>query len=133
MAASIGPATARVLVQQKLGIVVHSYASRWRPKEESSKYPGFKDAAALLEHCASIGAGGIQVMVDGWATDFSNQLRTQREKLGMYIEGSIALPQKAENVDQFEKNIVSAKEAGATVVRTVCLNGRRYENFKTAE
>ena len=133
MASTVTPALANILAQQKLGIVVHSYASRWRPKEESAKYPGFKDAAALLEHCASIGAGGIQVIVDGWSTDFSKQVRTQREKLGMYIEGSIGLPKTTDDVAQFEKNILSAKEAGATVVRTVCLNGRRYESFKTAE
>jgi len=133
MASTVSPTLANILAQQKLGIVVHSYASRWRPKEQSTKYPGFMDAAALLEHSASIGAGGIQVVVDGWSEDFSKQIRAQREKLGMYIEGSIGLPKTSDEVGQFEKNILAAKEAGATVVRTVCLNGRRYEAFKTAE
>lgn len=133
IAASADPSFGNALDQQKLGIVVHSYASRWKPKTESTKYPGFKDASDLLDHCASIGAGGIQVIVDGWTSDFSNKIRAQREKLGMYLEGSISLPQKQENVAQFEQNILSAKEAGASVVRSVCLNGRRYETFKTAE
>jgi len=133
LAASVDPAFGNTLKEQKLGIVVHSYASRWRPKTESTKYPGFKDASELLSHCSSIGAGGIQVIVDGWSSDFTKKIRAQREKLGMYLEGSIALPQKPENVAQFEQNVLSAKEAGASVVRSVCLSGRRYEAFKTAE
>jgi sugar phosphate isomerase/epimerase len=120
------------LKSYKLGIVVHSYANRWKPKTESTKYPGFRSALDLLEHCASIGAAGIQVQVDGWTADFSRKVRDRREKLGMYLEGSIPLPKDDDSALIFEDQVVRAKEAGAAVLRTVCLNGRRYENFKTA-
>jgi len=117
----------------RMGIVVHSYASRWNSKIESKKYPGFRDAIDLLEHCHTIGAGGIQVVVNSWTEDFTRRVRDKRERLGMYLEGSVALPKGREDIAAFESNIRAAKEAGAKVVRTVCLNGRRYENFHTLE
>ena len=117
----------------KMGIVVHSYAHRWNSKVESKKYPGFKDAIDLLEHCHEIGAGGIQVVVRNWSEDFVKKVRDRREKLGLYLEGSVSLPKKAEDVETFQKDILAAKEAGAKVIRTVCLSGRRYENFKSLQ
>lgn len=116
-----------------MGIVVHSYASRWNAKTESKNYPAFTNAVQLLEHCQSIGAGGIQVVVGGWTSDFAKKVRESREKLGMYLEGSIALPKTQADVAVFEKEVQAAKEAGAQVLRTVCLNGRRYENFHSME
>lgn len=112
-----------------MGIVVHSYASRWNSKTESKKFPGFKQALDLLEHCHAIGAGGIQVQVRDWSIDFSRKVRDRREDFGMFLEGSISLPATADDAVRFEKDIRAAKEAGCSIVRTVCLSGRRYENF----
>lgn len=116
-----------------MGIVVHSYAARWNSKIESEKYPGFRHALDLLEHCHAIGAGGIQVVVRNWTDDFTRKVRDKREALGLYLEGSIALPKKQEDVAVFDRDVRAAKEAGASVVRTVCLNGRRYEDFHTLQ
>ena len=114
-----------------MGVVVHSYGMRWGSKVESTTYPAFANAVDLMRHCHSIGAGGIQTTVGGWAEDFAKQVREEREKLGMYLEGSIGLPKDSADLSRFEKEVRLAKEAGATVLRTVCLSGRRYENFKT--
>jgi len=114
-----------------MGIVVHSYGARWNSKVESQKYPGFENALQLIAHCHEIGAGGVQVGVNNWTSDFAKKVRDQREKLGLYLEGSIGLPKSNEDIDKFEKEVLAAKEAGATILRTVCLGGRRYENFKT--
>ncbi len=116
-----------------MGIVVHSYGARWHSKVESNTYPGFDDALDLMRHCHQIGAGGIQVGVNGWQSDFAKKVRDQRENLGMYLEGSIGLPKTKEDVPAFEAEVKAAKEAGATVLRTVCLSGRRYENFHSIE
>lgn len=113
-----------------MGVVVHSYGMRWGSKVESATYPGFTNAVDLMRHCHSIGAGGIQTTVGGWVEDFAKQVRAEREKLGMYLEGSIGLPKDSTDLSRFEKEVRLAKEAGATVLRTVCLSGRRYENFK---
>jgi sugar phosphate isomerase/epimerase len=114
-----------------MGIVVHSYGARWNSKVPSEKYPGFENALQLIDHCYQIGAGGVQVGVNNWTSDFAKKVRDQREKLGLYLEGSIGLPKSKEDLDRFEKEVLAAKEAGATILRTVCLSGRRYENFKT--
>ena len=95
-----------------MGIVVHSYGNRWQSKVQSQKYPGFSNAIDLMEHCHKIGAGGVQVIVKDWTADFAKKLRDKREKLGLYLEGSIAVPGKAEDVAGFEQEVINAKEAG---------------------
>lgn len=113
----------------RMGIVVHSYGNRWKSSVKSQAYPGFANAIDLLEHCHDIGASGIQVGVTGWSTDFGKQVRDKREKMGMYVEGSIAMPFKPEEVAAFEREVAASKEAGALILRTVCTPGRRYEVF----
>ncbi len=113
----------------QMGLVVHSYSARYGSKVASQKYPAFNSAVDLIEHCHQIGSGGVQVVVKDWATDFSKKVRDLREKYDMYLEGSIQLPKSSDAVGQFEKDIKSAKEAGATIIRTVSLGGRRYEVF----
>ena len=115
-----------------MGIVVHSYASRWNSKSASQKYPAFADAIDLLVHCHEIGATGIQVGVKDWSEPFSKKVRQKREQLGLYIEGSIAVPFKPEQVSAFEKDVAAAKEAGVRVLRTVCTTGRRYEVYHSS-
>ena len=118
---------------KRMGIVVHSYWSRWNPKVESKKYPGFQNAMELIEHCHQIGAGGVQVGVKDWSLDFAKKVRDQREKLGLYLEGSIGLPNKPDDVAKFEQDVVNAKEAGVTILRTVASSGRRYEVYHSME
>jgi sugar phosphate isomerase/epimerase len=116
-----------------MGVVVHSYASRWQSKVKSQKYPGFSNAIELIEHCHKIGAGGVQVVVRDWTLDFAKKLRDRREKLGLYLEGSIAVPETADDVAKFEQEVIHSKEAGASILRTVTSKGRRYEVFHSSE
>lgn len=113
----------------QMGIVVHSYAFRWNSKIPSTKYPGFATAIDLLNHTSEIGAAGIQVVVNGWDTDFAKKVRDRREKLGLYLEGSISMPNSKDEVAAFEQTVINAKEAGATILRTVTSSGRRYEVY----
>jgi len=115
--------------ENKMGIVVHSYATRWNPKLESTAYPGFGDASDLIAHCHTIGAGGVQVGVNNWSEEFVRKVRAQKEKFGLYLEGSMGMPYTTSEVDAFEKNIIAAKGAGMNIVRTVCSTGRRYEIY----
>lgn len=116
-----------------MGIVVHSYGNRWQSKTVSQKYPGFANALDLLEHCHQLGAGGVQVVMSNWTTDFARQVRDRREKLGLYLEGSVAAPKTADDVPRFEQDVINAREAGATVLRSVCSSGRRYEAYHSAD
>jgi sugar phosphate isomerase/epimerase len=116
-----------------MGIVVHSYATRWNDKLENKNIPAFKNAIDLLEHCSKIGAGGIQTLTKGWTAEFVKKLRARKDQLGMYIEGSIAIPSGADDVARFENELKLAKEAGITILRTVCSSGRRYETYHSLE
>jgi sugar phosphate isomerase/epimerase len=120
------------LKEMRMGVVVHSYAMRWQSNVNSQKYPGFSNAIDLMEHCHQIGAGGVQVGVEDWTVDLAKKLRDKREKLGMYLEGSIAVPGKAEDVPNFAQEVINSKEAGAQILRTVTSGGRRYEIFHSS-
>jgi sugar phosphate isomerase/epimerase len=104
-----------------MGVVIHSYGAR-----------RFGDAAAFLDHCATIGAAGIQTNLGNRPADAA-ALRDKAAKHGMYLEGIVGLPRDANDVARFSTQLQCAKETGAAVVRTVCLSGRRYETFTTAE
>ena len=127
-AVSLGPLP-KTFAPQRMGIVVHSYASRWNSKTPSTSYPGFTTALDLLEHCHKIGAGGVQTTVRDWTSATAKKLRNQREKWDMYLEGSIGLPKNPDDVARFAEEVKNAREAGASVLRTVCMNGRRYESL----
>ena len=127
------PALPGFFKEMGMGVVVHSYGSRWNSKTASTNYPGFANALDLLDHCHKIGSGGVQVVVNRWTDDFAKSVRDRREKLGMYLEGSISMPKKPEDVPAFEQDVIRAKEAGARVLRTVCSSGRRYEILHSAE
>ncbi len=128
-----GFATNKLARSNGMGIVVHSYGSRWNSKVASQKYPGFANAIDLMDHCHQLGATGIQVVMNGWTDDFAKKVRAKREQLGMYIECSLGVPKTADDVPKFEQAIQQAKEAGATVIRTVCSGGRRYESYHSPE
>ncbi|GAA4395449.1 hypothetical protein GCM10023187_02320 [Nibrella viscosa] len=127
------PILPELVKETPMGIVVHSYGMRWNSKIPSTQYPAFTNAIDLLEHCRQIGAGGAQVVVGNWTTDFAKKVRDRREKLGLYLEGSIGVPKTAADVSRFEQDVVNAKEAGATILRTVCSSGRRYETYHSVE
>lgn len=115
---------------KKLGVSIASYGHRSGSGSDLG-LPPFRDALNILEHCHRHDAGGVQIGVRGWQSAFAKKVRDRRESLGMFLEGQIGLPRKDGDIERFESEIKAAKEAGATIVRTVMLGGRRYENFKT--
>ncbi len=119
--------------EKRMGVSVASYAIRWKSSTESKAYAGFENALDLLDHCHQLGAGGLQVGVRNWTADFAGKVRTRREKLDLYLEGQITLPKQAEDIPRFEGELLAAKEAGAVILRAVCLRGRRYETFNSLD
>jgi sugar phosphate isomerase/epimerase len=121
------PTTAKA--SRRMGLTIWSYNIRWRKRSPSGRKPGWRNALDVLDHCKVLGAGCLQIGVGGWQKDFIKQVRDKREKLGIFLEGQIGLPRNKEDLGRFETELVGAREAGATILRTVCLNGRRYEKF----
>jgi sugar phosphate isomerase/epimerase len=127
--AALGGAEPR---QSRMGVVIHSHGIR-RAHRPSPDAPDFEDPAVYLRHCGALGAAGVQTRIgirDGKAME---KLRAAAEDRRMYLEGIVGLPADADGVKRFEEELRCAREAGATVLRTVCLNTRRYETFNTAE
>ena len=114
-----------------MGVSIASYARRWKSEAGSGRFPAFTDAIQVLKHCHTIGAGGVQVGIGGWTAKFAGQVRDIREELGLYLEGQIRLPWEEQDLERFETDVQQAHEAGASILRTVCLSGRRYETFGT--
>jgi sugar phosphate isomerase/epimerase len=91
------------------------------------------DPLAFLERCHELGAGGMQGPLGVRDAEYTAKLRKAAEERGMYVEGSIMLLGQRIDADAVEKQILTAKAAGATVVRSVVMPGRRYEYFTSAE
>jgi sugar phosphate isomerase/epimerase len=97
--------------KSQLGIATTCYLSYWRPR----------DADEFLEHCAAMGAGGVQSMLPKEPEKF----RARCEQLGMFYEAMLPLG------GAIEDGIELAKRAGAVAGRVGALSGRRYETFST--
>ncbi len=119
--------------ENRFGVAEAGYYMRWYRDMPSTAYPPFKNALEMIDHCHEIGFGGVQVNVRGWDRETVRQVRSRQETLGMFVEGQIRLPKDEGDLDRFEKEIKTAREAGVDIFRTVCLSGRRYENFDSLE
>jgi sugar phosphate isomerase/epimerase len=117
--------------RNRLGIVTHSYTIRLAA-DRGGRGPGLNDPLAFARHCHEAGAGGVQLPLGARDAAYLGRLRDKLHEWGMYLEGSVRLPEDRADVERFAAEVKSAKEAGATVLRTVLLVGRRYETFDSA-
>ncbi len=132
-AATLGlsPKVLATATSKRMGITIASYGFRRRAKQSYGDLHPFRTAIDTLEHAARLGSGGVQIGVRGWQSEFAAKVREKREALNLYLEGQISLPKDRSDLERFESEIQAGKEAGADIIRTVALGGRRYETFKT--
>ena len=127
-AAAIAPAAPAT--GKRLGLTAWSYNIRWKMRNERQCA-----AAGLAKRARPVGSlSGTRRRlpangVGDWTKDFAGQVRDKRESLGIALEGQIGLPKKPGDLSRFENELLAGKEAGAQILRTTCLSGRRYENF----
>ena len=114
--------------RKRLGVVLYSYAIRLAADRAAGK-PGFTDPLAFVEYCHELGAGGVQTGIGARGKEYLAALRKKLETYGMFLEGSIRLPKDEADCERFTKEVASARDAGAKVLRTVLFGGRRYEQF----
>jgi sugar phosphate isomerase/epimerase len=114
-----------------MGLVSECFTVR-RTAERGHGNGGLNDPIAFLEHCHEVGAGGAQLPMGIREPEYITRLRVLLETKHLYLEGSLSLPRERADVDRFERDVRTAKEAGVRVLRTVMLGGRRYETFATA-
>ena len=117
----------------RFGVADASYMMRRYRNMESEAYPPFINAMQMIDHCASLGFGGMQVGVGGWDAEFAKKIRKRKEELDVFLEAQIRLPQSDLDVERFEDEVQHAKATGIEIFRTACLSGRRYETFDSME
>ena len=79
-----------------------------------------------------VGAGGVQTRIPPATAKELARIADRVRERNLTIEDIVALPRDKEDAARFATELQAAHAAGAAVVRTVCMNGRRYEQFTRA-
>ena len=117
----------------RLGVCTYCLGIRSRAERARGTGVDFSDPLCFLDHCHQIGAGGIQVALNTKDEAYTSKLRRQAERYQMFVEGIMDLPRDQADLERFEAEIRTAKQAGAKVIRVVMIPGRRYERFNSAD
>jgi sugar phosphate isomerase/epimerase len=118
------------IVRTRMGIVTYALGIHQK-NHWAGRHAGLSPALALLEESARLGAAGVQVDLTAQDSPRMSEIRKRSEEHGMYLEAGISPPRNSDDVARFVQDIRAAKEAGASLARTVILPGRRYEQFKS--
>ncbi len=129
MSLPVIPSFSTTVSEMRFGIAEASYMQRRYAKLDSKSYPPFTDSLQMIEHCSTAGFGGVQFSVKGWDASYAKKVKDRVEELGLFFEGQIRLPKDDSDLKRFTTEVSAAKEAGADILRTACLSGRRYETF----
>lgn len=116
-----------------LGLVIHSFPVRGGDDKGRRPEDRFADPVRFLDYGRSLGARGIQVGLGARDESYADSLRSRAEAASMDLEGIVALPRDDGDLARFEAEIRTARRAGASIVRTVMLSGRRYETFDSLD
>jgi len=119
--------------RSKMGLASDSWNVHQGSQTAKGQKGDLSDPQLFLERCYQLGAGGMQMPLGVRDEPYCAKLRQWAETHEMFIEGSVDLAGNQFDVERFEKGVLTAKAAGATVVRTVGIPGRRYEQFSSAE
>jgi 3-oxoisoapionate decarboxylase len=86
----------------------------------------------MLEHCHSIGLGGVQMNPPSMDPEAIKIFRRQLENYSMHLICDPQLPMQTSDVAAFDAQLKAYKEAGASAFHAA-LTGRRYEDFDRLE
>ncbi len=117
----------------RMGVGTASYMQRAYADRETRSETPFSETLQFLDHCHKLGAAGIQAGLSSIEGGYPGKVRSQAAKNGMYVEVTARLPKDDSDLPLFQKTVRAAANAGATVIRTVNLLGRRYESFRTVD
>ncbi|MES2594729.1 MAG: TIM barrel protein [Verrucomicrobiota bacterium] len=118
------------LAGRRLGMVIHSFAHRWRSKHSSVKFRPFLDVLDVMDYLRDFGSSSLQIGVEGLTLDLAHEARATSESYDMRLEGIVNLPRSENDVDRFSRDLRMGKEAGMSIFR-VAAGGRRYETFSS--
>jgi sugar phosphate isomerase/epimerase len=116
--------------RSRLGLVIYCCLLRQRARARENS---LAEPLNFLEHCRRLGAGGMQVSLGAREQAYAAELRRRAAEHGMFIEGMAALPRDQADLERFQAEVRTAKQADARAIRVVAIAGRRYERFDSAE
>ena len=82
----------------------------------------------IVEHCHSIGLGGVQTNPPSLEPDAIKKFRARLEAYNMHLSCDPRLPRQESELPAFEAQVKAYKEAGAHSFHAA-MTGRRYEDF----
>ncbi len=129
LSALVAPGAAGARGPNKLGLVIHSFPVRSTGDRDRRPEDRFSEPIRFLEYARSLGARGVQVGIGARDEGYADGLRARAEAAGMDLEGIASPPRDEADVARFEAEVRTARRAGAVIVRTAMLSGRRYETF----
>lgn len=131
-AAPFAFATASAAPRTSVGVASESFHYRASVERRRGETP-ITDPLLLAQHCAAMGAGGIQAALPSNDYRDAGKLKSFLQKNGMYFEASVQLPRSEVDLDVFNKSLRAADQAGASVIRTALFTGSRYESFSDVD
>jgi sugar phosphate isomerase/epimerase len=130
--AALANSSGSLLAEEKatsVGVIEHSYALHAADRKARTGRSFRDDPMAFLEFCRERGANGIQIGVG----DLDSETTEKFKNAAGYWEASIRLPRNRLETTEFKYRLRSYFEATGliprSIVRTVALEGRRYETF----
>jgi 3-oxoisoapionate decarboxylase len=119
--------------KSKLGLVTYVFTIHQRAAKGDGNLADLNDPLTFLEESHRLGAGGMQFPFGLRDEADLRRVREKAEAYGMHVEAILQLPRSSGDLDRFEKQVLAAKNAGATLARATVLPGRRYEQFNTLD
>jgi hypothetical protein len=112
-----------------LGLLLYSYGLRGKAEKDR----GFADPVRFLEFARQRGASAIQLPLGVRPEPECALIRQASDRLQMSVEGIVSPPKEdPSDVERFTRELETARQCGATILRVVLLGGRRYEVFNEA-
>jgi len=116
-----------------LGLVI--YCLKIRREHHRRRDPQFDLFHPLnfMAECVRCGAGGIQADLGSLTPAEAETLAERAAANDRFVEAILRPPMRDDDLGRFEKDVVTARRAGAVVARGTIIPGRRYEQFKSLD
>src|SRR5262245_20703722 len=88
-----------------LGLVSYSCQRRADWNKQQTPPRDLLEPLAVLRHCQSLGAGGMQIALGGLDDRRADELRAAAESTGMYIEATVTLPKSTADLERFAHDL----------------------------
>lgn len=116
-----------------LGLVTYCCQFRSQMLAKATPPVDLFEPLTFLDHCKSLGAGGMQNRLGVLDSREAMAIRKHAEENSLYVEAIVSVPKDSSDVERFEAEIKTAAVAGAKAVRTTIIPGRRYEYFDSLD